>query len=273
MKQSVIISTYNQPAWLEKALHGYLFQTFKDFELLVADDGSDERTREVIEAFRQAADFPVQHIWHPDDGFQKCKILNKATIAAGSDYLVFTDGDCIPRKDFLATHDRLAEPGCFLSGSYNKLPMELSLAITGDDIASGRAFSLPWLRKRGLRGLSQYIRLGANEKQAALLDLISPTKATWNGHGSSTWKTNILEVNGHNEEMQYGGQDRELGERLMNSGLIGKRIRHQAIVLHLEHKRGYKTPETMKKNRAIRDEVIASGSVWCPNGIYKRPNP
>ena len=83
MKQSVVISTYNQPEWLHKVLHGYLYQTFRDFELLVADDGSDGRTRAVIEAFRQIADFPVHHLWQEDDGFQKTRILNKA-ITAGS---------------------------------------------------------------------------------------------------------------------------------------------------------------------------------------------
>lgn len=273
MKQSVIISTYNQPAWLAKVLCGYLHQTFTDFELLIADDGSDQRTAEVIEKFQQLAKFPVKHIWHPDEGFQKCGILNKATIAASADYLVFTDGDCIPRKDYLATHDRLAEPGRFLSGSYNKLSMELSLALGEDDIASGRAFSISWLRNQGLSGFSQFIRLGATEKQAAMLDWTSPTKATWNGHGSSTWKQSILEVNGHNEDMKYGGEDRELGERLMNAGLVGKRIRYRAILLHLDHKREYKTQEELQKNRAIRNEVVSSRSVWCANGILKRPGP
>ena len=73
--------------------------------------------------------------------------------------------------------------------------------------------------------------------------------------------------------MQYGGADRELGERLANHGVTGWQIRHQAVVLHLDHQRGYKTPETMAKNMAIRDEVISSGSTWCANGIQKRPQP
>ena len=273
MQQSVIISTYNQPAWLAKVLCGYLEQTFKDFELLIADDGSDSRTAEVIANFQQIADFPVKHIWHPDEGFQKCAILNKATLSASADYLIFTDGDCVPRKDFLATHARFAQPGVFLSGSYNKLSLELSLTLDAADIASGRAFSISWLRKRGLRGFSQFMRLGASDRQAAILDRISPTKATWNGHGSSTWKQNLLEVNGHNEDMKYGGEDRELGERLMNLGLRGKRIRYRAILLHLDHQRAYKTQAELEKNRAIRSAVIASGSTWCANGILKQPCP
>jgi glycosyltransferase involved in cell wall biosynthesis len=99
MKISVIVSTYNQPEWLRKVLHGYLSQTFCDFELLIADDGSDDRTAVVVNDFERLARFSIRHIWQEDDGFQKTKILNKAITAADGDYLVFSDGDCIPRKD------------------------------------------------------------------------------------------------------------------------------------------------------------------------------
>lgn len=273
MKQSVIVSTYNQPAWLEKSLHGYLYQTFRDFELVIADDGSDERTREVIENFRSLADFPVRHVWHEDKGFRKCTILNKATLEATADYLIFTDGDCIPRRDFLETHSSLAEPGRFLSGGYCKLPMDLSKRISEDDIASGRAFSLLWMRRHGLTGLSQSVKLGVGPTQAKMLDRIVPTHASWNGHGSSTWKKHILEVNGHNEEMRYGGEDRELGERLMNLGLRGKRIRYRALLIHLDHPRGYVNSEDLAKNKALREEVISKGQVWCGHGIIKQDAP
>ena len=273
MKQSVIISTYNQPEWLEKVLHGYLYQTFRDFEVIIADDGSDARTAAVIERFRKTAGFPIKHVWHPDEGFRKCPILNKATLQAEADYLVFTDGDCIPRHDFLSIHDRLAGPGKFLSGGYCKLPMDLSHSITADDIECGRAFSLPWLRERGLAGFSQSLKLGSGPARAFLLDKIIPTPASWNGHGSSTWKKHILEVNGHNEEMKYGGEDREMGERLRHLGLTGIRVRYRAILLHLDHARAYVNPEDLAKNLALRKKTVVSGEVWCDQGIMKGPRP
>lgn len=273
MKPSVIISTYNQPLWLEKVLHGYQHQSLTNFELLIADDGSGDATRAVIENFKKIARFPIQHIWHPDDGFQKTKILNQAITASHGDYLIFSDGDCIPRHDFLATHARLATPGRFLSGAYCKLSQALSAAICPDDIASGRAFSLPWLRSHGFRGFSRAVRIAAPRKFAPLLDAVTPTKATWNGHNASGWKLDILAVNGFNETMQYGGEDREMGERLTHLGIRGRRIRHQAITLHLDHHRSYATPEMIRKNLAIRDAVRASRSVWCPDGILKQPQP
>jgi glycosyltransferase involved in cell wall biosynthesis len=273
MKQSVIISTYNQPRWLEKVLHGYQQQTFKDFEMVIADDGSGAETRELIEAFGKTANFPIQHVWQEDEGFQKSRILNQATVAATGDYLIYSDGDCIPRPDFLAVHARCAAPGHFLSGGYCKLPMCLSQQLTTDDIDSGRAFDIRFLRRNGLSEFSPNFKIGLPTPLAPLMDLLSPTKASWNGHNASGWKTDVLAVNGYNEEMQYGGQDRELGERLVNAGITGRQIRHRAIVLHLDHKRGYKTPETLAKNRAIRDAVVASRSTWCPHGIRKISQP
>lgn len=273
MKLSVIVSTYNQPEWLKKVLHGYLYQTFKDFEMLIADDGSNERTKTVIEEFQSTGTFPIRHIWHEDKGYQRQTILNIALLAAEHDYIVMTDGDCIPRADFLNVHQSHARKGSFLSGGYCKLPMNLSKHLTLDEIADGRAFSARYLKKHGLKEFSPTFKLGLPISLAPFLDKLIPTKPTWNNCNASGWKEDLIAVNGFNEDMQYGGADRELGERLANFGIHGLQIRHQSIVLHLDHKRGYKTPETMKKNQAIRNEVITTQSVWCPNGIYKRPHP
>jgi glycosyltransferase involved in cell wall biosynthesis len=273
MSQTVIVSTYNQPEWLQKVLHGYLYQTFTDFEMLIADDGSDERTEKVIEDFRPLAKFPIRRIWHADEGYRRQTILNVALLEAQRDYIIMTDGDCIPRPDFLEVHDRHAKPGHFLSGGYCKLPMDLSKHLSIDDIASGRAFDVNYLRQHGLTEFSPIFKIRLPVSLGPLVDKYTPTKATWTNCNASGWTKDLIAVNGFNEDMQYGGADRELGERLANYGVTGLQIRYQAIVLHLDHKRGYKTPETMKKNMAIRDEVISSGSVWCANGIHKRPQP
>ena len=126
MKLSVIITTYNSPEWLQKVLWGYQAQTFRDFEMIIADDGSRNDTRELIDNIRKEVFFTIQHVWHPDDGFRKCTILNKGIVASKADYLVISDGDCIPRKDFLQVHLNRRKEGHFLSGGYSKLPMALS---------------------------------------------------------------------------------------------------------------------------------------------------
>lgn len=264
---SVIISTYNQPAWLDKVLLGYEKQAYTHFEVLIADDGSGEETKALIERHQQRGKLPIRHVWHEDRGFQKTAILNKATVEARFPYLLFTDGDCIPRADFLATHAKFAEPGFLLSGGYCKLPMALSKSIKEEDISTQRCFDPQWLKAHGLKGSSQMRKLRAKGAWAIFWDSVTPTKASFNGCNTSIWKADVLAVNGGDERMQYGGQDRELGERLFNFGIKSKQLRHRAILLHLDHARGYKTKESMDKNRRIRAHTRKYKVVRTPYGI------
>ncbi len=269
MRLSVIISTYNSPEWLEKVLWGYSVQRHSDFEILIADDGSGGEIRERIDQLRRLTGLEIRHVWHEDEGYRRQTILNKAIMESATPYLIFTDGDCIPRKDFLSVHIEHAEKGRFLSGGYCKLPMNLSKLISKDDILQQRSFDFSWLSKNGLRGSSQRRKLTARGNWGKFLDFVTPASPTFNNCNSSAWRDDIISVNGYDERMQYGGADREIGERLSNAGIAGKQIRHQAIVIHLDHHRGYKTEESVRKNIAIRKEVNRNKTNWTPYGIKK----
>jgi len=125
---SVILSTFNQPRPLALALRGYGRQTHSDFEVIVADDGSGPETAHVVQRAREQG-LNVRHAWQDDRGFRKTEALNRAIGVARGAYLIFSDGDCIPRDDFVATHARLAEPDRFLSGGYLKLPESVTRAV------------------------------------------------------------------------------------------------------------------------------------------------
>ena len=116
MKLSLIISAYNQRASLEKIFRAISLQSSRPDEILIADDGSSDGTDELIEQWRNRAPAPVQHLWHPDEGFLKTTILNKTVAAAVGDYLVFLDGDCVPHAKFIVDHRALAERGCWVQG-------------------------------------------------------------------------------------------------------------------------------------------------------------
>lgn len=264
---SIVLSTYNQPDWLEKTLRGFAAQERHDFEVVIADDGSREDTRRRIDSLRPQLPFELQHVWQPDDGFRKCEILNAAIRASRGDYLIFTDGDCIPRSDFVSTHLRLCEPGRFLSGGYFKLPLAISRAIDADDIASGRCFDLAWLRRNGLPRRARDSKLWAQGGVAALLDAISTARASWNGHNASGWKADLVRVNGFDQRMGYGGEDRELGERLVNAGVRGKRVRFHAIAVHLDHPRGYVREEIVAANNRIRKQTRRQCATWTEHGL------
>ncbi|MEQ8847650.1 glycosyltransferase [Botrimarina sp.] len=252
---SVVLSTYNQPEWLDKTLAGYAVQDAPPDEVLIADDGSADATGEVIERHAATAPFPLRRLWQEDRGFRKCRALNEAILAATGDYLIFSDGDCVPRRDFVSVHRRLAAEGCFLSGGYYKLQRDLSELISDDDIRSGRAFDYRWLRSEGLRPDRHALRLWAGPLVALCSDLITTTRPTWNGNNASAFRTALIAAGGFDERMRYGGLDRELGERLVNAGLRGVQIRNRAVCLHLDHPRGYANEQDWKNNHAIRAET------------------
>lgn len=255
MRLSVIFTTFNQPAWLEKVLWGFETQTHRDFEVLIADDGSDSPTQEVIERMRAQVGFEIRHVFQPHDGFGKCRILNKAIAQSAGEYVFFTDGDCIPRRDVLAVHAANARRGRFISGGYLKLPMVTSQIISKEDILAGHATDYDWLRAHSVPWSRQLGRLRWKGMLATFFDIITPTGATFNGHNASVWRSDLIAVNGFDERLQWGGLDREIGERLTNAGIRGRQFRHRALVVHLDHSRGYKNAAAISKNRAIRDEV------------------
>lgn len=271
MRVSVIITTYNQPEQLEKVMWGYAGQRGADFELIVADDGSGVATTDVIDRVAAATGLDVLHVWHDDRGFRKTEILNRAIIAARNEYLVFSDGDCIPRDDFIAAHARLARPGCFLSGGYIKLSRDVSAGITVDDIRSGNAMNPKMLKANGWHPGRRALRLARNPLLASFMDIVTPTRRTWNGHNSSAWREAIITANGFDLDMGYGGLDRALGERLVNAGVTGKQVRHRTPCLHLYHDRPYVDPVRWKRNHEIRRRIRDNGETRATQGIAELP--
>ena len=145
--------------------------------------------------------------------------------------------------------------------------MNISLQLSQEDIATGNAFSLKWLKQQHLKYNFKCTKLIKNSKFNQFMNFITPTKATWNGCNASGWRKDMLTINGFNEEMQYGGQDREFGERLFNLGIKSKQIRYSAIVIHLDHKRPYKTKESIAKNIGIRKNTRKKNIIETPSGI------
>ena len=266
---SIIVSTYNSPEWLEKVIWGFSAQTYKQIEVVIADDGSTNETANLIEKLQSQVAFPIKHVWHEDNGFRKTIILNKAITETSTDYIIMTDGDCIPRKDFVEVHEKLRKPNIFLSGGYHKLSMDLSKLISKEDILSGNCFNVDWLMIHGMKKSFKNNKLNSFGFKSDFLNFITPTTPSWNGHNSSAWKKDILAINGFDERMEYGGEDRELGERLVNKGIKGKQIRYSTTCVHLDHARGYVNEKALAINKQIREETKNNKNVWTEFGIKK----
>lgn len=261
----VIVSTYNNPQWLEKVFWGLKNQTHPANEIIIADDGSDDRTLELIERYR--AFLPLKHVWHEDKGFRKTTILNQAVLAAQSDYLIFIDQDLIPRWDFISQHYTHASREHFVSGGAIMIPEVLSNALTEEDIRSGNAFSIGWLRKHGMPWNWKMSKLWRNPWLCNLLNHLTPTNASWNGGNASTWREYILRAKGFDTRMRYGAEDREFGQRLENAGMKGIQLRYGTPLLHLYHQRPYRNEQDWQANRAIWQQTKKEHLITTSYGL------
>lgn len=265
---SVIISTYNSPRWLELVLHGYFIQEFcGQFEICIADDGSTPETARVIERLSAISPRPIRHIWQPDDGFQKCRILNKAIASSRGRMLVFTDGDCVPQPNMVQIHASRRKQSTFLTGGYLKLPQSVSNAITVSDVHAGHIFRAAWLVRKGFRPLAKLFKLALPSPLDRLANVLTPTKRTWNGHNSSCFREDAIAVNGFNERIQYGGQDVEFGCRLNHAGVRGRHLRFSTIPVHLYHGHGYVKPGMLERSTEQRVETNQKRLVRAELGL------
>ncbi|MFM8863446.1 MAG: glycosyltransferase [Limnohabitans sp.] len=268
----VIVTTYNNPTALHFALLGLNGQSFQSFRICIADDGSAEPTRKVIEAWRGIFGAErLRHVWHPDNGFAKNQILNKAIASSQASYLVFLDGDCIASPHYLERQMALRQARQFVSGSLIRMPLAVNALLNDELVTSQEIFSLGWLRAHGcIDRLGTYLKVAVLPARLSnLLELVSPVKKVWNGCNSAGWRQDILEVNGFDETLTYGSEDVEMGVRMNNAGIRGRHIRYTAPVLHIEHARGYADPAIAARNKRYMKSVRRSGVAWTPDGIVK----
>lgn len=261
----IIISTYNHPQWLEKVLWGLQCQTHPANEIIIADDGSNDETKQLLQ--RYATILPIKHVWQPDEGFRKTTILNQAITMATSDYLIFIDQDLIPRKDFISQHYLHARENRFISGGAIKLPQVLSESCTQEDIVSQRIFQPSWLIHHGMPWTWKMTKLCTSPWLCTIMNMLTTTKATWNGGNASTWKRYLIQVNGFDTRMRYGAEDRELGERLAHIGIHGYQLRYGTPLLHLWHTRPYQNEVDWATNRQIWKETIRNRLTYTTYGI------
>lgn len=254
---AVIISTYNSPEYLRRVLEGYRAQKRYPDELIVADDGSTYETARVVREFAQNAPFKVQHVWHEDNGFRLSEIRNKAITSSTADYIVFSDGDCIPHPCFIEDHSRAMRNGCFVTGKRMLLRKNLSR----DFIWTGAADAVKYCLQRELTGWHHLIRLTWLIRHKRGFRGIR-------GCNIAVFRSDLLEVNGFNEQIiGWGREDSELVVRLLALGLKRLELPFSAMVFHLWH------PENSRGNLAENDrlleDAVRSGVFRCPFGIVK----
>jgi glycosyltransferase involved in cell wall biosynthesis len=265
LRASLIVSTYDNPHALGLVLAGVGRQTIRAFELLVADDGSTDDTRRVVEAFAATADFPVHHLWQPDEGIRKCRILNRALLAATGAYAIFLDGDCIPPPDLVAGHLALSRRGRYLSGGKLLLGPRPSRSLTPEHVRSG-ALDRIFFGSRDTRRLRRAVARRV-PGLAELLDRVFVRRPVgFHGENSSLYVCEARAVGGFDERFARF-EDKDFGRRLRASGLHAESVRYRIPVWHVDHGRSYVGRDTRSAARALYEENARTGAIVTQYGI------
>lgn len=259
---SLIIATYNWPGALTLCLKSVLTQSVFPDEVIIADDGSRDETRQLVESFKSALPVPLVHVWQPDEGFQLAKIRNRAIATAKGDYIIQVDGDLILHREFVSDHLHLAKQKHFITGSRlllsepitkkliesEQIEISAGIAVKSRNIFNG--FRIGFIRrfladKYKVRGSNKYYVKGCN---------------------MSFWRKDLILVNGYNELYKgWGREDSDIAIRLMNSGINKHFIKMGAIAYHLYHH------EASRNRKDINTEMMLNtikGKVkYCEKGL------
>ena len=245
MKASLIISTYNWPEALNLCLLSVFQQSLLPDEIIIADDGSEDKTRELINNFQSISEIPIKHVWHPDKGFRLSEIRNKGILAASCDYIIQIDGDLILHPRFINDHMELAKKGKFVSGSRLLLPEN---------------FSKDLLREKKLPSLNTLLWKGDNRLNGIRIPILSKylsgiykkNKPYYvKGCNMAFWRNDLMAVNGYNEEISgWGKEDSEIAIRLINYGLNRLFLKFGGICYHLFH------PEATRVHESLNDQIL-----------------
>lgn len=262
---SVVISTYNWPEALQAVVEGFFAQTDMNFEIVIADDGSGEATRECVERLRARSPVPFKHVWQPDAGYRLAMSRNNGIRACSGDYIIVIDGDCIPQRNFIAQHRKLARRGFMVTGSRILLNGPASERVLGGQLDVQSLGIVDKLR----------MRLSGEANKLAQLLWTWPdfgrekTRFSFRrikGCNMAMWRTDLERINGFDESFTgWGHEDADLVVRLYHAGVMRKDGAFATEVFHLWHREAKRDQESSNKRVVL--ERAANKTTQAARGL------
>lgn len=257
---SLIVSTYNWPEALELVLKSIMAQKRLPDEVVIADDGSTLLTQELIKKYQGIFPIPLKHVWHPDMGFTRTLILNKAIREVTSNYIIQIDGDIILHPYFIADHLDFAEINCWITGSRVLLGSEKSKEILNTKDVNLSVFS---------KGITNHLNA---IRSPFLRELFFSTKKLdikkVRGCNMAYWKSDFEKVNGYNEDIiGWGREDSEFAARLVNNTIYKKNLKFGGVEFHIYHPE--ESRDKLSVNDGIQEETISKQIKYCKNGYVQ----
>lgn len=263
---SVVITTYNRPDALEAVVRACFMQNDKNFEIIIADDGSTANTHALVQGLAAASPVPLRHVWQPDQGFRAAMARNRGTLAAGGEYIIFLDGDCIPQRDFIARHRALSQPGYLVSGSRILMSERLTRRVLEQNIDLGKVgpgARLGWRLRGDLNKTLQPLGLRWPDLGR------TSGKFKWRRIKScnlGVWRRDLEAVNGFDESfVGWGYEDSDLVLRLFHAGVMRKDGAFATEVFHLWHREAQRDQES--SNRQVVLERAESKLIEATVGL------
>lgn len=257
---SVIVSTYERPDALAASLRGLSRQTDRNFEVVVADDGSGAATADAIAAWKGR--LPLTHARHEHVGFRAAEIRNRAILASRGAYCIFLDGDCVPRADFIARHRALAEPGWFVAGNRILLSEELTREVLSQKLEPERWGLASLIGRRGINRIAPALHLPLGPLRKA-----APSQ--WEGARTcnlAVARADLDRVDGFDASYNgWGLEDSDLAIRLIHAGVKRKDGRFATGVFHLWHRENDRGG--LSGNQVRLDDVMRSDRVRALRGL------
>jgi glycosyltransferase involved in cell wall biosynthesis len=259
MRVALVITTYERPDALAAVLASVARQSVSPDEIVIADDGSGEPTRELIGAYAARSSVPVRFVSQPHKGFRLTRLRNLAIAATPMDYLVFVDGDMVLHPDFIADHVRHARRGRFTQGVRVRADTALTGALIADPALRAGFFA------GGLGGLRRLYLLHSR-RLAALTRRAANAFVAIKGCNQAFWRDDLVRVNGFNERIQgWGPEDKELCARLENAGVQRQTLLFGGIAVHLDHPPAAR--QQLAANLAVYADTRRERKVRCESGL------
>lgn len=263
LRLSLIVTTHERPDALAAVLASIMRQEQPPDEVIVADDGSGDATRAVIERFASAATVPVHHVCQEHLGFRLSRLRNLAAASASGDYLVFIDGDMLLHPMFVSDHRHHARPGAFTQG------VRIPLDEHGTGRVLARPHAPPELSAADFGGRRRLYALHSPALARLMRRLGNPLIAI-KSCNMGLWRRDLEAVNGFNEDMTgWGYEDKELSVRLRNGGITRQTLIFGGIAYHLHH------PPAAREHRARNERIYAAARsqrlVRCASGLDAHP--
>ncbi len=256
---TLIISFYKRFDFLDLILKSLDVQSYKNFEVIIAEDNNDPQTVEFIKEARIIHSYNIQHVSQEDIGFRKTRILNSAVKAVKGDQIVFIDGDCVLHKHFMKEYAKAITDDHFCYGRRVYLSEKHTeiLLKSASIQKSNTFFAFLYGGKSIGAGLYLPFKINKDKQHRRIF-----------GCNWAVMKKNVLAVNGFDEDYDRAGvgEDFDIDWRLKKLGLKVRSMKSKAIVYHLFHKPNYNNADTEHVEKLMAAKKLI-GKLYCINGL------